>query len=84
MSAPSAAKATARLLETEQEGNQAAKVAIRSITQLEGSTRSTAQVGDATKSLSMLETESRGGQIGTNTTIEVSTLERKLFMCSLL
>ena len=72
-----------RLQETEQEGNQAAKVAIRLITQLEGSTRSTAQVGDATRNLSMLEIESKGSQIGINTTIAVNTLKRKLFLCPL-
>merc|ERR1711867_36266 len=75
-----AAKAMTRLLEAEREGNQAAKVAIRLITQLEGSTKSTAQVGDATRSLSMLETESKGSQIGINTSIAVNTLKMKLFM----
>ena len=78
-----AVKAMTRSLETEQEGNQAAKVAIRSITQLEGSTRSTAQVGDATRSFSMPETESKGSQIGINTTIAANTLKMKLFMCHL-
>ena len=31
----------------------------------------------------MFETESKGSQIGINTTIAVNTLKRKLFMCPL-
>ena len=45
------------MVETEQEGNQAAKATIRLTTQLGDTPRSTTWVGDETRSIAMLENE---------------------------
>ena len=54
--------------ETEKEGSQVAKATMRSTTQLGGTTGSTAQVGDMTRSLPLLDTEQEGSQIAKATT----------------